>query len=102
MPKFKNVLLKVEQKHIDNGDPCSDQGCPVALAMLDADIHFFAVGWKAIDYGKSRQQLGMYSSRTMVTHTKVMNKSIRHFDNHQEMAPHTFRLKVPSWALPGA
>lgn len=102
MTQFTNVLLKVEQKHIDNGDPCSDQGCPVALAMLDANIHFFAVGWKAIDYGKNREQLGAFSTRTLVFHTKIMNEAIKGFDNQRGMTPHTFRIRVPSWALPEA
>jgi hypothetical protein len=79
------MIIKVEQKHIDNGVLDNSCKCPIALAMIDAkmkdpEIHYDKMSFKAG---------GRYArAETSPTCRKFMSK----FDTGHKVEPFEFEL----------
>lgn len=84
------MLIQVTQAHIDAGEPCTNIGCPVALALSEATGHSAAIG--------STIYVGNHEEPT----SKEVFTKIRHFDRTSEMQPFEFEIKYENPSHPSS
>jgi hypothetical protein len=90
-------IIKVTQKHIDNGIPCRSGECPIALAMQE----FFpkyniwaSYGWIRfwpLDIIYPKQDVLLAEIVT----PPIVGRFIGQFDGNNSVEPFSFQLEVP-------
>lgn len=77
------LTVNVEQKHIDKGDQCECDTCPVALALLDAGCDDVSVTYYYIDFTYKDE------ARCIATPDHIEN-FINDFDDGKDVKPFSF------------
>ena len=87
MKKKKRLLIKVGQKHIDDGIPLSCSVCPIALAIDETTGKFATVGNSLCSI--SEQDIDTMMNIEL---PRSAQRFIRRFDNGQPVKPFNFYL----------
>lgn len=96
LDKLKLVQVKVTKKHIESGDQCMANACPVAKAIFEA------IGWQKLGvflYLPIAQiQRGNQTLKYQVPKRAI--KFIKAFDRYGPVKPFSFWLMVPKkWKI---
>lgn len=85
-------LINIAQKHINNGSPCQESSCPIALALNGQNRTkdcFYEIGEKYLtkfnNYGGKCERLPL---------TKKAQKFIHDFDNGKKVKPTKLLLDI--------
>lgn len=76
------MKIKVKQKHIKNGKPCTGEGCPIALALKEQTGERWEVG--------DRDAISMDNYYRRIILPENVWKIIDDYDNSKKMKPFEF------------
>ena len=83
------IKIKVKQDHINRGDPCSSDSCPIALAVIEATgakPDSVSVGYSGISIFSEDGNVRKAYCKT----PQIARTFIRLFDDYEKVSPFEF------------